>query len=116
MLVGFLYLFLFQLLGHITVVLFGLPIPSPVIGLVYLFCFLLAKGHIPDPLLKMATVLLPLLPLFLIPASAGIIEYGKLLQDDGFAIACALLVSLVVSILVTPYIFLFFARVFNKES
>lgn len=114
MLVGLLYLFLFQLFGHITVVLVGLPIPSPVMGLVYLFGFLLIKGHIPAPLQQVASVLLPLLPLFLIPASAGIVEHGDLLKDDALAITLALLVSLIVSILVTPYLFLFFARLFRK--
>lgn len=116
MLVGLLYLFLFQLFGHITVVLLGLPIPSPVMGLVYLFGFLLVKGHIPEPLVKVASTLLPLLPLFLIPASAGIVEHGGLLKEDGIAIAIALAVSLTISILVTPFIFLFFARLFNKDS
>ena len=116
MLVGVLYLFLFQLFGHITVVLLGIPIPSPVMGLVYLFGFLLIRGHIPEPLVKVASVLLPLLPLFLIPASAGIIEHGALLKQDGVAIAIALMVSLTVTILMTPYIFSFFARIFNNES
>lgn len=116
MLVGLLYLILFQMFGHIVVVAVGLPIPSPVMGLVFLFVFLLIKGHIPEPLLNVSTVLLPLLPLFLIPASAGIIEHGALLQKDGAAIAIALLVSLTISILVTPYIFLFFIRVFRNRS
>ena len=84
-------------------------------GLVYLFAYLLLKGHIPDSLLKVASVLLPLLPLFLIPASAGIVEHGGLLTEDGAAIALALIASLVLSIIVTPFIFIFFTRVFNKE-
>ena len=116
MLVGLLYLILFQLFGHMMVVAFGLPIPSPVLGLVFLFIFLLIKGHLPESLLTVSSVLLPLLPLFLIPASAGIIEHGPLLEKDGLAIAVALLVSLTASILITPYLFIFFTRLLRKQS
>lgn len=116
MLLGLLYLMLFQLLGHLMVIGLGIPIPSPVVGLVLLFGFLLIKGHVPESLLSVANVLLPLLPLFLIPASVGIIQHGDLLMEDGLAITAAILGSITVSILVVPYIFLFFIRLFRKAS
>ncbi|MGB1061364.1 MAG: hypothetical protein ACPGZU_14590, partial [Ketobacter sp.] len=49
-------------------------------------------------------------------ASAGIIEHGPLLEKDGLAIAVALLVSLTASILITPYLFIFFTRLLRKQS
>lgn len=116
MLLGLLYLMLFQLLGHLMVVGLGMPIPSPVVGLVLLFGFLLIKGHIPESLINVANVLLPLLPLFLIPASVGIIQYRDLIMEDGIAITVALLGSLTISILVIPHIFLFFIRLFRRQS
>lgn len=116
MLVGLLYLMLFQLLGHLMASSLGIPIPSPVIGLVLLFGFLLMKGHVPESLLKVANVLLPLLPLFLIPASAGIIQHGDLLRQDGWAITASLLISLTVSIVLIPHIFQFFIRLFRQRS
>jgi len=115
MLVGLLYLILFQLLGHLIVVGLAIPIPSPVVGLVLLFVYLLIKGHVPASLLGAANILLPLLPLFLIPASAGIIQYGDLIMEDGVAIVAALLGSLTISILVVPHIFLFFIRLFRSQ-
>ena len=115
MLLGILYLILFQLLGHLTVQGLGWPIPSPVMGLVFLFAFLVLRGSVPESLYKVSGVLLPLLPLFLIPASAGIVEHGALLQEDGVAIAIALVVSLVVSVMGGPFLFQFFIRLFGRQ-
>jgi holin-like protein len=103
------------MLGYLLVSSLSLPIPAAVLGLVLLFVFLLVHGHVSDSLIKVTSTILPLLPLFLIPASAGIIQHGGLLQADGVAIATALIVSLLMSILVIPFIFMFFIRLFRKN-
>ena len=115
MLVGFIILISCQLLGHCLVSLLALPIPAPVVGLVILFAVLLIRGYIPDPLVKVATNLLPLLPLFLIPASTGIIQYGDLLKDEWFPITVAISVSMIASVAVIPFVFLFFSQLFGKR-
>ena len=115
MLVGFIILISCQLLGHCLVSLLALPIPAPVVGLVILFAVLLIRGYIPDPLVKVATNLLPLLPLFLIPASTGIIQYGDLLKDEWFPITVAISVSMIASVAVIPFVFLFFSKLFGKR-
>ena len=84
-------------------------------GLVILFAVLLIRGYIPDPLVKVATNLLPLLPLFLIPASTGIIQYGDLLKDEWFPITVAISVSMIASVAVIPFVFLFFSKLFGKR-
>lgn len=114
MLRGIFELLLFQFLGFLVVSLLALPIPSPVMGLLLLFLSLLLRGNLSDPLVKVSSVLLPLLPLFLIPASAAIIQHKALLLDDGVAITTAIVVSLVVTIIATPYIFYFFIKLFGK--
>lgn len=114
MLAGLLYLIGFQLLGHLLGALLGLPIPAAVLGLVLLLIYLLVRGQVPPVLADTGAVLLPLLPLFLIPPSVGIIEYGELLRRDGVAIALALLVSLLLTFLLVPYLFQFFIRLFRR--
>jgi len=116
MLTGLLYLMVSQLLGYLTVIQFNLPIPSPVLGLVYLFGYLLILQHIPESLIKVASVLLPLLPLFLLPASVGIVEHGALLRENALAITVTLVVSLVIPMLITPFIFQFFIRLFHRAN
>ena len=115
MIVGLLCLLLFQLLGFMVINTLNMPIPAPVMGLVLLFCYLLARGQVDESLVKVTSNLLPLLPLFLIPASAGIIQYGGLLADDWKPITVALVVSLLVSMVVVPLVFLFFIRLFGKR-
>ena len=110
MLAGILQLMIFNLLGYALVQGFDLPIPAPVIGLVLLLVFLLIRGSISESLAEATSKLLPLLPLFLIPASAGVVEYGALVKKEWLPILLALVVSLLVSFLVTPFLFRFFVR------
>ena len=114
MLTGILLLMLFNLLGYVLVVLLALPVPPAVVGLVLLLLFLMLWRSIPDSLVAAAPKLLPLLPLFLIPASAGVVEYGALLKKEWFPISLALVISLVVTFLVLPTLFRFFLRLTGK--
>lgn len=115
MLAGILLLLLFNLLGFAVVGLLGLPIPAPVAGLVFLLVFLMVRGSVSGALAQATARLLPLLPLFLIPASAGVVEYGELVRKEWLPILLALTVSLVVSFVTTPYLFRFFVRVTSKS-
>ena len=115
MLAGILLLMLFNLLGYGIVALLALPIPAPVAGLVLLLVFLLVRGSIPDSLAEATSRLLPLLPLFLIPASAGVVEYGALVKNEWFPIVLALVLSLLVSFVATPFLFRFFLRLTGKS-
>jgi holin-like protein len=115
MLTGILLLMVFNLLGFALVALLDLPIPAPVAGLVALLAFLLVRGSIPDSLAQATSRLLPLLPLFLIPASAGVVEYGALVRNEWLPILLALVISLLVSFLVTPFLFRLFVRMAGKS-
>lgn len=110
MLSGILQLMVFNLLGYLLVAGLGLPVPASVTGLVLLLAFLLLRGSISESLAEATSKLLPLLPLFLIPASAGVVEYGALVRNEWLPILLALVISLVVSFLITPFLFRFFVR------
>jgi len=115
MLTGILLLMVFNLLGFALVGLLDLPIPAPVAGLVLLLVFLLVRGSIPESLAQATSRLLPLLPLFLIPASAGVVEYGALVRNEWLPILLALVISLLVSFMVTPFLFRLFVRMAGKS-
>lgn len=115
MLAGLLQLLLFQWLGHVLTSLWGWPIPGPVAGLVLLLAYLLVRGKVNHALAGTTARLLPFLPLFLIPASAGIIERTALLQDDWLAITIAILASTLLSFVATPFLFRFYRHLLRQR-
>lgn len=94
-------IFCCQLAGEFIIGATGLSIPGPVLGMVFLFCFLLARGSIPNDLNSVADGLLNHLSLLFVPAGVGIMLHFKLLGDDLFAISIALIVSTVLTVIVT---------------
>ena len=114
MLAGFLILSAFYLLGMLLCALSDLSIPPAILGLVGLLFFLLVRGQLPMSLMKITAPLLTLMPLFLIPASVKIIEFGPLVQQDGLLLLIAMVFSIVLSLATVPFIFLFFIRLFHK--
>ncbi len=94
-------IFCCQLAGEFIIGATGLSIPGPVLGMVFLFCFLLVRGSIPNDLSSVADGLLNHLSLLFVPAGVGIMLHFKLLGDDLFAISVALVVSTVLTVIVT---------------
>lgn len=94
-------IFCCQLAGEFIIGAAGLSIPGPVLGMVFLFCFLLVRGSIPNDLSMVADGLLNHLSLLFVPAGVGIMLHFKLLGDDFFAISIALFVSTVLTVIVT---------------
>ena len=115
MLAGLLQLLLFHLLGYYLVILLNLPIPAPVAGLVLLLAYLLATGSISEDLAEATGKLLPFLPLFLIPASAGVIQYGDILAREWLPMSLAVVISSVAAFIATPFIFRFYQRLLRKS-
>ena len=69
-----------------------------------LLMFLVIRGKTPDSLQQTTKSLSPLLPLFLIPVSSGIITQKEIISDFGFELIVILAISLVPGILVTGLI------------
>lgn len=115
MLKGFAQLLAFQGAGILLNVLLQVPVPGPVLGmlLMLLYCLIFTPG--PD-LQQTSQALLGVLPLFILPASAGIVDYGPLMRSAWLPISLALLASLVVSFWITPYLFRMFMRLFGMRS
>lgn len=97
-------LLVFQLLGEIAVRWSGAPAPGPVVGMVLLFLVLLWRGNLPDSLRATAGTLLSHLSLLFIPAGVGIMQYGALLAEEWLAIAAALVLSTLITVVVSALV------------
>jgi holin-like protein len=95
---GLSWLVLCQLLGTALNVLLLPMLPGPIIGMVLLFAFLLLRGEVGEPLHLASSSLLKYLPLLLVPPAVGVMAYAEAIAADFWAVAGALLLSLLVSI------------------
>lgn len=100
----FILLLVCQLTGEIIVLVSGIPLPGPVIGMAILFTGLLLWGHIPAPLEKMAGGLLSHLSLLFVPAGVGVMLHVELVGEQLIPIAVSLVASTLITIVVTAWI------------
>ena len=116
---GFFILLAFQLVGEVAARGLALPAPGPVIGLALLVVALGLyqrwrpldeKTLAASDLGKAASGLLAALPLLFVPAGVGVVQYMGLLREQGLALAVALVVSTVATLLATVGVFLLVKR------
>ncbi|MBL8518955.1 MAG: CidA/LrgA family protein [Betaproteobacteria bacterium] len=93
MLRGLALLLVFQSLGEVAVRATGTVVPGPVVGMVLLFVFLVARKNPPESLVQAADGLLSHLAIFYIPAAVGVMLYAKPLAEQGLAWFAAIVVS-----------------------
>ncbi len=103
-------LFGYQLLGTVIEQHFGLPVPGPVMGMVFLLLTLFIYPALVPRLQPVTTVLIKYLPLLFVPAATGIITFKQLLSFDGIALFFVLVLSTMIGILSTAWIFCKLAR------
>jgi len=94
---GLTWLVLFQLLGTALNHVFIPVLPGPIIGLLLLLAFLMVRGEVSEPLSQAASGLLRYLPLLLVPPAVGGRVYARDIAADFWAIAGALVLSLLIS-------------------
>lgn len=90
-----------QLAGELATQALNMPVPGPVLGMVFLFSFLVMRGSIPDDLAGVADNLLRYLSLLFVPAGVGVMLHFQLLGNDWLPISVALVVSTVLTVGVT---------------
>lgn len=105
-----------QLVGEMISHYFGLPIPGAIIGMAILLGYLILRGEVAESLSTSSQYLFPYLPLLLIPASVGVIQYGELLEKEGIAVLAALVISLIISFVATPFIFMGLRSLFQSNN
>lgn len=112
---GLVQIFIWQGLGEL-VSKFLLPnIPGPVIGLILLVAYLVFKGEVNQPLGMVADTFRQHLGLLFVPASVGVILFLPDLKTHAFAVATALVVSVVLAIAVTGLVLKLFSKAVRDE-
>ncbi|MCC9621461.1 CidA/LrgA family protein [Thalassospira sp. MA62] len=104
MIAAFALILVCQLFGEILSELFSLPIPGPVIGLVFLFIGLLIKRHPPKVLTDAADNLLTHFSLLFVPAGVGVITQIDRLKGEWLPIAAALIISTLLAMVLTTIV------------
>lgn len=105
MLHGLLLLLACQMAGEALARATSLGIPGPVLGMAILAIILVRRPALQAVAAPVATTLLSNLSLLFIPAAVGVVQVLPLLRTEGVAIAAAVLVSTVASLIVTALTF-----------
>lgn len=101
---GLLILLACLIAGHLLNFLFALPVPAAILGMLILLAVLVVLGKTPAVLQHTTATLSPLLPLFLIPVSTGIVTQGDIIAEHGPTLLAILIISLIPGILVCGWI------------
>ena len=91
-------LLIFQLLGETLVLLSGVPVPGPVVGLALLLLTLVLRPSVLATVKPTAQSLLQHLSLLFVPAGVGVMLHLQRLGDEALAIGVALVVSTLVGL------------------
>ena len=111
-----------QLAGEVIVRGLGLPLPGPVVGLLFLLLLLLAHDRFvalargplqQDGVENASRGLLAHLSLLFVPAGVGVVQKLDLVAEHGIAVAAVLAISVVVTLLVTVATFLVASRLMS---
>ena len=105
MLNGFLALLLCQFVGELLVLITGMPVPGPVVGMVLLLVVLVIFKRTPDSVRFVSEGLLRHLALLYVPAGVGLMVHLEMISQYWLAILVALLVSTFVTMLMTVLVF-----------
>jgi putative effector of murein hydrolase LrgA (UPF0299 family) len=112
-----------QLAGEVIVRGLGLPMPGPVLGLLFLLLLLLARdrfvifarGPLQGGGVESASrALLANLSLLFVPAGVGVVQKLDLIAAHGIAVAAVLVISVVLTLLVTVATFLAASRLMAR--
>lgn len=94
----------FYLLGETIQALFNIPLPGSIIGFLLLFAVLMLKVFPLKWIDSGAHFLLAFLPLYFIPATVGVVEYGELFSGKGILLIPIVMVSTFLTIAVSGWV------------
>jgi holin-like protein len=112
-----------QLAGEVIARGLSLPMPGPVVGLLFLLLLLLARDRFgvlargplqQDGVENASRGLLAHLSLLFVPAGVGVMQRLDVIADHGIAIAAVLAISVVLTLLVTVATFLVASRLMAR--
>ena len=122
---GLIVILMCQLAGEAVARGLGVPIPGPVIVMALLFALLPFRDRIADrlpPMMSGDTLeatgqgLLSHLSLLFIPAGVGVVQNLGVFAEYGVALGTAIVVSSILALLTTAWVFLFVARLTARDD
>jgi holin-like protein len=105
MILAILSLLACQLFGEVISRALALPVPGPVLGMVFLAALLIWRGRLPTELGRAADFLLSHLALFFVPAAVGVITNGGRIAREFIPLAASVLVSTTLAMAVAALVF-----------
>ncbi len=110
MIPGLVQILLFQGLGEVISRFLVPLVPGPVVGLVALLLYLLARGAVGVSLEQVAATFSQHLGLLFVPAAVGVVMFWPQLQRHALAVVVALVGSVTLTMAVTVLILKLLAR------
>ena len=104
LLIGITLLLIYQLAGESIVLLLGLPVPGPVVGMLLLFFTLMVRGRVGEQLESAANGLLTHLSLLFVPAGVGVLVHIDMIAFEWLPITAALIISTLVTLALTALV------------
>lgn len=105
-----------QLAGEVCARLIDLPVPGPVLGMLFLFVLLIARERVAGTVREPSLGLLRHLSLLFVPAGVGLIRHLGRIRAELAAIAVAIVISTALTIAVTAAVFQAVARALDREE
>lgn len=113
---GISLLLIYQLAGEIIVLLLGIPMPGPVLGMIMLLLTLIIRGRSTAALDNASTTLLSHLSLLFVPAGVGIMVHYDRISQEWLPISAALILSTIITMAATALIMLGVSRLLTKQG
>lgn len=98
---GITVLLLFQLVGEAIVILFQLPVPGPVLGMLAFFISFVIHKDWQGSLEPVSQAILRHFSLLFVPAGVGVILHFQRFENEWFAIGAALFISTLIALSAT---------------
>lgn len=104
-----------QLIGEVAVLITGLPVPGPVVGMLLLLALFFARRELPESVGRTADALLAHLSLLFVPAGVGVLVHWERMRGEWLAIAAALVLGTLVTLAVTALTMLAVTRLIERR-
>jgi holin-like protein len=104
MLAALTQLLVFQLLGEVVARWLALPVPGPVLGMLFLFVALALRGGPGQELQSTSQNLLQHLSLLFVPAGVGIMVHFHRVADEWLPLLLSLVISTAATLVVTALV------------
>lgn len=105
MILGLISLCLISILSSWLAAQFNIPIPGAILGLLLLTAIITLRGKPGASLERSSQLLTLLIPLLIMPSCIGIMDHWYLIKKEWFAILVAISVSVLFTLLTTPWLY-----------